>query len=1614
MYKNFVESLTDKYFLKKINLTKKAMMGLIRQDNWEENVQKVLLEDSISPKVVLDICRPTLDHFSGEPDSGWLDYIYNHGISSIFPESAQTPTIPSCEPGRLFYLEVLRVFLRHERLHRPFNPILNMEMLSDEEINNSPAKEEYNTLLHLFKKDYIYEFMRIGSDITRFNTLAHISGVHYVALHVGRQLLRSNMPVDLALVSGSAAGHDIGKYGCKPWEEARTPYLHYYYTDKYFKQHGMPTIGHIATNHSTWDLELENLSVESLILIYADFRVKSYRDENGIEQINFYSLKESFDVILNKLDNVDQAKLERYIRVYAKLKDFEDYMVELGINTDLSSSGITPKVKKDYALLDSHEIVAALKNQAIHHNIFLMHKLNSERIFGNILEAARSDKDWKNIRAYINIFEEYFTYITQKQKIMTLNFLYELLMHREGDIRRQAADLLGKIIVHFDVEYRKEIPQGARIEDEEISSMELWKKYLNDIILPDHKVTEQHKRWIGYTLKLIVGSVLSRCKKEDRMGYLDELLKYYSDANRDDSTAFILLDTILELPLDLCSYDEKRQLITFINKLSSRESLEIQIACLRVIKYLTGNSACNLSFGEEALEITGNIKTSGVTAIDYLKYKIRKNRGVGGTEEELRLFINKKAASEIFLENLKVATPWVIKSVNIELLLDQVTFGHNTYVLHVATHLSNLIKVSERVAVRHSAGKALLEIAPLLSLDQRNEVVIELTKGLEIGEYEFSKYIPEYLGELALFLHPEELDEFVKIIKNLAESTNERVASVSLNTLGIMLQKYPIYKQRFPEDDQLYLKRRELILGILLKGLADYHDVTSREAFLVIGQYIFGSTKVSIEEKSQIFSLIYKKLLTLITDQVETELSFYNNAASLNHIYRFISDYLFINKEFQLAAPNKVAFFPGTFDPFSLSHKGIVDEIKNLGFEVFLALDEFSWSKKTQPRMIRRKLISMSIASEMDVYLFPDNIPVNIANPEDLKRLREIFSGKELFIVVGSDVIYNASSYKSAPGENTIHQFNHIIFRRDSRDEILGNQEKESLSDTGHSSGIKGKILELSLPIYLEDISSTRIRENIDYNRDISNLIDPIAQNYIYDHSLYLREPQYKHIVRSRAIRIEVINNLEKSIPDEMEKKLLELYKNTSSMKQLLSKEGLNAVLIKDGGNGNELLGFSTFYQIGRADLYQEFRSMDVAEYVRKNASGKIITLSSIVALKETASIDVQQLVLTETLAYCLSQDYTYAIYYDKTGTYTMRVGEVLKRQGFTPIMDWEADKPLLSVDMSMPITLIQDMETVIKAPFNSNQKILNVMEEAHKRLQLAITKLYPGSLVLSFNSEVMNYQLVNKITMANNVSCEPAAVKCLGRYMCVPFGKILRGMAVPNTVTKALHTEKIFKPEIDGFKIKEFPNYSPLNHQIRTIKSFNRPVLLVDDLLHKGYRLRELDPIFKEEGVDISKIIVGILSGRGKDLISIQNREVESVYFIPNLRSWFAESSMYPFIGGDSIKRDENHNTTLIPSINLILPYVAPNFLLNTPKEAFYNFSMVALENTRDILTALEEEYQLTFERNLTLNRLSEAIISPRIPDKGVHMSYDLNLSPSRYIANDIEKLIRIKKIII
>ena len=245
---------------------------------------------------------------------------------------------------------------------------------------------------------------------------------------------------------------------------------------------------------------------------------------------------------------------------------------------------------------------------------------------------------------------------------------------------------------------------------------------------------------------------------------------------------------------------------------------------------------------------------------------------------------------------------------------------------------------------------------------------------------------------------------------------------------------------------------------------------------------------------------------------------------------------------------------------------------------------------------------------------------------------------------------------------------------------------------------------------------------------------------------------------------------------------------------------------------------------------------------------------------------------------------------------------------------------------------------------------------------------------------------------------------------MCVPYGKILSGEIVPNTVTKTLHADKMYHEDLRHFSITEYPGYSSLHNQAKTIKSFRRPVLLVDDLLHKGYRMEKLDPIFKEESVEIDRIIVGIMSGRGKDLMQLQGRRVECEYFIPNLSYWFTESLLYPFLGGDSTE-GQRLNEGMLSSINLILPYEYPEYLSGVTEHDLRILSMTALKNAHEILTALERRHQAVFSTALTLKRLAEALFRPRLPDKGRHLQYNLSMPASSYVEDDIAMMHRICK---
>jgi hypothetical protein len=243
---------------------------------------------------------------------------------------------------------------------------------------------------------------------------------------------------------------------------------------------------------------------------------------------------------------------------------------------------------------------------------------------------------------------------------------------------------------------------------------------------------------------------------------------------------------------------------------------------------------------------------------------------------------------------------------------------------------------------------------------------------------------------------------------------------------------------------------------------------------------------------------------------------------------------------------------------------------------------------------------------------------------------------------------------------------------------------------------------------------------------------------------------------------------------------------------------------------------------------------------------------------------------------------------------------------------------------------------------------------------------------------------------------------------MCVPFGKLLRSKVVPNTVTKTIHTDKVYSPDLRHSTLEAFPNYSPLSSQIRTIKSFNRPVILVDDLMHPGFRLNILNPILHQENIDVRMVLVGVLSGYGRDLMGSWNRPVDSVYFIPNLKQWFVEATLYPFIGGNTVRRSASPVPGLLPGINHILPYAMPSYADECGKDVVFRISKTCLESALNLFRVLEQEYRALYGRNLTLSRLPEAVILPLCPDKGTCLHYDPNLSASVYLENDLELLMR------
>ena len=91
----------------------------------------------------------------------------------------------------------------------------------------------------------------------------------------------------------------------------------------------------------------------------------------------------------------------------------------------------------------------------------------------------------------------------------------------------------------------------------------------------------------------------------------------------------------------------------------------------------------------------------------------------------------------------------------------------------------------------------------------------------------------------------------------------------------------------------------------------------------------------------------------------------------------------------------------------------------------------------------------------------------------------------------------------------------------------------------------------------------------------------------------------------------------------------------------------------------------------------------------------------------------------------------------------------------------------------------------------------------------------------------------------------------------------------------------------------------------------------------------------------------------------------VESIYSMPNVRQWFVESTLYPFIGGDTVRREEMKVAGLQPSINMILPYATPK-LSGCSRGGTGGVFGLLYREFQGSLQVLEAEYRKQYAKNL------------------------------------------------
>ncbi len=239
----------------------------------------------------------------------------------------------------------------------------------------------------------------------------------------------------------------------------------------------------------------------------------------------------------------------------------------------------------------------------------------------------------------------------------------------------------------------------------------------------------------------------------------------------------------------------------------------------------------------------------------------------------------------------------------------------------------------------------------------------------------------------------------------------------------------------------------------------------------------------------------------------------------------------------------------------------------------------------------------------------------------------------------------------------------------------------------------------------------------------------------------------YKEILTTKSLTLEIVEEPTPTLLEELATVVkYDFSEAYTRFKDVSNKKSFRLLVLRSVEDNRRIIGFSAFHWLRTIDIYLEFEDEYLSDYIRDHSVGRLVVIDGIYRNADDKSPNVEQRLLTETLAFCLSRDYSYAIYKDMiTEHVDTKLTNVLRMQGFLNVLGKESGESVYVVNMSTPCTLNMDAKSMLKAPFRGSPKVLKAIKRSRSRLQKSLTKLYPGHLVLSFDRTMIYEHLIKK-----------------------------------------------------------------------------------------------------------------------------------------------------------------------------------------------------------------------------------------------------------------------------